>query len=148
MSAPNVFDASKYAVWVVALCVTVLLVLGISGREHDRTLHLAGHEYSLEVANNSAERTKGLSGRDGLGQQSGMLFAYDVTAKRCFWMKDMRFSIDIVWVDPQQKITHIQSRVAPSSYPQTYCADARYVIELPAGTAERHDLRVGRRLTF
>jgi uncharacterized protein len=148
VSAPNVFDASKYAVGVVAACVTTLLIVGMSAQSHGRTLHLATAKYGLEVANNTAERAKGLGGRNQLGADRGMLFVYDAPAVQCFWMKDMHFAIDMVWADQHKQVTHIKRRVTPQTYPKTYCASARYVIELPAGAADRNKLRLGDALTF
>jgi uncharacterized membrane protein (UPF0127 family) len=148
VSAPNVYDASKYAFWVVALCVIVLIVLGISGHGHDRTLRLPSGNYGLKIANNTAERAKGLGGRDHLDEGSGMLFVFSETGKRCFWMKDMRFSIDMLWVDGTKKLTHIEHSVAPETYPNPFCADGRYVIELPAGVAAHNHLQAGDTITF
>ena len=59
------------------------------------------------------------------------------------WMKDMHFNIDIIWLNESTRITSIAPDLSPSTYPQTYCADAKYVVELPAGEAARQGLRVG-----
>jgi len=148
VSAPNIFDVSKYAGWFTVLCVAVLVVLGIIGRNHSRTVELGTVAYNLDVANNSAERAKGLGGREQLDNNSGMLFVFDGMAERCFWMKDMRFSIDIVWTDQAKRVTHIEQRVSPKTYPKALCADAKFVLELPAGAADRGRLRTGDALTF
>jgi uncharacterized membrane protein (UPF0127 family) len=76
-----------------------------------------------------------------------MLFVFDAPQRQGFWMKDMKFAIDIVWLDESKSIVHIESNVLPSSYPQIYRPDARakYVIEFHAQTP---DLRVGDRVDF
>lgn len=100
-------------------------------------------EYRLENVTSSAAQTQGLSGRSGLAENSGMLFSYDNVEKRCMWMKDMKFNIDIIWLDGNNRISSIVQDLSPSTYPQSYCADAKYVIELTAGEADKHNLRVG-----
>lgn len=77
-----------------------------------------------------------------------MLFLYEDEAQRCMWMKDMRFAIDMLWLDSRKKITKIQKDVRPETYPDAFCARAQYVIELKAGEAERHRLRSGQTLAF
>jgi len=72
-----------------------------------------------------------------------MLFKYENVEKRCMWMKDMKFNIDILWLDGNNRISSIVRDLSPTTYPQSYCADAKYVIELKAGEADKHNLRVG-----
>lgn len=65
------------------------------------------------------------------------------------WMKNMKFSIDMVWVNGQNKITKIEKNVTPGTYPQTFCADnTSYVLELNSGAATKAGLSVGQRLSL
>jgi hypothetical protein len=91
---------------------------------------------------------KGLSGRSGLAAGTGMLFSYEDSSEHCMWMKDMKFNIDIVWFDDSQRITSIVPDLPPDTYPQSYCARGKTVLELPAGTAAKHGLRVGQIIKF
>ncbi len=104
--------------------------------------------YYLDAARTSAKQEKGLGDREKLRFNAGMIFIYDNTANRCFWMKDMRFSIDIIWVDDTKKVTAIEHNVNPKTYPDAFCHDAQYVIELNAGEAKKADLKQGQQLTF
>ncbi len=52
----------------------------------------------VEVADTPPKQTKGLSRRDMLAQGHGMLFVYSEKAERYFWMKDMRFPLDVLWI--------------------------------------------------
>ncbi|HSH17841.1 MAG TPA: DUF192 domain-containing protein [Candidatus Saccharimonadales bacterium] len=99
--------------------------------------------YILEEKRTEAEQVRGLSGRASLSGSNGMVFIYSTVAERCMWMKEMRFAIDIIWLDSDNRIVRVQNSLAPESYPQTFCANARYVVELPAGTAARNKLAVG-----
>jgi uncharacterized membrane protein (UPF0127 family) len=106
--------------------------------------------YQLQVADTAAERSKGLGGLSVLSQDTGMLFVYDYPSKECFWMKDMRFALDIIWLNTRKQVVYMAQRVAPETYPETYCPDtpARYVIELPAGAAARGGVHTGDTLSF
>lgn len=104
--------------------------------------------YHLEVAKTVDEQRQGLSGRASLAKRDGMLFMFDTQEEQCFWMKDMRFPLDIIWVDESLKVTAVRSNVQPSTYPDAFCAEARFVIELNAGQAAQAGLTTGQRLTF
>jgi uncharacterized membrane protein (UPF0127 family) len=79
-----------------------------------------------------------------------MLFIYDTSGQWGIWMKDMRYSLDILWLDDNKKVVHKEENVAPSTYPTTFSPnhDARYVIELPAGFAAQHNVEVGQVVGF
>lgn len=106
---------------------------------------LRGEQLSLAHANSPALRVRGLSGRTSLAPFHGMLFSFDEVGRHSIWMKDMRFSIDILWLDEERRIVEIAPQVAPETYPATFAptTPARYVIELPGGTAQRLGLMVG-----
>lgn len=111
-------------------------------------LRLGGKTYTLEVARSEAAREKGLGSRLVMDKDAGMLFLYQNEAQRCFWMKDMRFPLDIIWVAASKKVTHIEAGVSPLTYPKTYCYSGQYVIELNAGQTVEDHLAVGRTLDF
>ncbi len=79
-----------------------------------------------------------------------MLFVFEGVAVQCFWMKDMHFSIDIIWLDAEKRVVHIEKDVSPETYPRTFCPSkpAKYVIELSAGEASRSSIRPGQKLSF
>lgn len=103
----------------------------------------------LEWADTDQTRLKGLSGRESLDSDSGMLFIFEQPARECIWMKNMRFSIDIIWLDEAKTISKIERNVSPETYPATFCQDeTMYVIELNAGEAEKLGLELGQKLNF
>src|SRR5581483_9076382 len=60
---------------------------------------IGSHTFQVEIASTTLQKTLGLSGRDGLGDGEGMLFLFsDSPGVQNFWMKDMKFSIDIIWI--------------------------------------------------
>lgn len=103
-----------------------------------------------EVVDTPQSRAQGLSGRASLAQDEAMLFVFDHPGKYGFWMKDMLFPIDIVWISEDGIVVHVEHNVSPSSYfttnpPQTYInkPDAMYVLELASGQAEKYGLYLG-----
>ena len=62
-----------------------------------------------------------------------------------FWMKNMNFPIDIIWIDENGNIVYRVINADPSSYPKTFTpsASARYVLEIPAYTADDYGFLVG-----
>ncbi|MBI5133973.1 MAG: DUF192 domain-containing protein [Candidatus Taylorbacteria bacterium] len=97
------------------------------------------------VSDTDELRSKGLSVFSGLGENQAMLFSFERPGEWGFWMKDMRFPIDIVWVGEDMRIVSFEERVSPSTYPTTFFpkAPAVYVIELSAGTVGRIGAREG-----
>jgi uncharacterized membrane protein (UPF0127 family) len=77
-----------------------------------------------------------------------MLFVFEEPLRHTFWMKDMKFPIDIIWLDSNGKIVHIEEKlmpcplvlVCPSYAPN---ADSLYVLETIAGFAQRHNISLG-----
>lgn len=136
---------------VGGVVIVAVATVGLGGRAAGQTTLRAGkHKYVLEAAVTPDERQKGLGGRTDLPTDHGMLFLFSGEQVRCFWMKDMHFPIDMIWLDSAKEVVHIESDVSPDSYPHEYCPDApaRYVVELRAGQARAADIRKGQTLTF
>jgi uncharacterized protein len=106
-------------------------------------IQIAGSRFSAEIADTPMARERGLSGRDSLAQNKAMLFIFDGVSTHCFWMSDMKFSIDIVWLNEQNQVTSIEKNVSPETYPKNFCHDGHAVIEFAAGTADRLRLQPG-----
>lgn len=112
------------------------------------TMTIRDRAVALEFARTRAEQSKGLGGRDSLAWHSGMLFEYPSPRFAGFWMKDMRFDIDIVWiragriVDISHRVKHYDDHPGPTIKPKEL---VETVLEVPAGYAEAHGWRVGDR---
>lgn len=96
------------------------------------------------------EKLTGLSGRDSLLPNQGMLFFFNSIGDHLIWMKDMKFSIDIVWIDENYEIVHVEKNISPETYPEVFGPDAPslYVLELPAGFSDTHGVTVGDKVEF
>lgn len=103
-------------------------------------------EYSLEIADTNEERSLGLGRRAELCSSCAMLFLFDTEAKHGFWMAEMRFALDIVWLRGDS-IVHIERRVSPESTRSYFPpSTADRVLEVNAGDFDGLD--VGDRVTF
>ncbi|MGB4759371.1 MAG: DUF192 domain-containing protein [Candidatus Saccharimonadales bacterium] len=139
----------KLLVGVVAAGVLlVLAIVLISGQEATapvaNKVSLTG--FKTETVNTTATRNRGLGGHASLGSNEAMVFDFSDGANgQCFWMKDMMFSIDIVWLDENNQVAKIADNVSPATYPKSFCAEQnpKYVIELAAGRASELGLQVG-----
>lgn len=91
----------------------------------------------VDVADTQEKRTRGLSGREALQRNTGLLFIFDTSGKHGFWMKDMNFPIDIVWIDENWRVVSVESGVEPETYPTVFYPEesAKYVLELNSGEA-------------
>ncbi len=99
----------------------------------------------IEVADTEKARQQGLSGR--INSQS-MLFVFEQPAQHVFWMKGMHFSLDFIWLD-QGKIVGVTKNALPEDPPHTFYSapiPVKTVLEVPAGTVEKYDLKVGDKL--
>lgn len=119
----------------------------IVGNEiHQVVLGRVGEAYfNFEVADTGAKRTLGLSGRDPLPATDALLFVFDTYDTHCFWMKDMKFAIDILWFDADKKLVYEKRNVTPDTYPTSFCPDVpvQYVVEVTAGVAEKNQIKLG-----
>lgn len=116
-----------------------------SPKDSLRTITVAGNTVRVGVADTPAARKQGLSGRPGLAPDEGLLFVFEKEGTWGFWMKDMRFSIDIVWVGKDGRVVFTKERATPESYPEAFVppAPALYVVELPEGYCASHNVHIG-----
>lgn len=104
----------------------------------------------LSVASTSAQKRRGLSGRKRLAEGEGMVFTYDKLGEYGFWMKDMNFPIDIIWLDEDNKVVTVKDRISPDSFPKTFrpTKPAKNVIEVASGTVGKLKIKSGDRLNL
>lgn len=114
--------------------------------DHTAAFRFASTTFFLEIADDEVERQEGLSNRQGFEEHiDGMLFVLATSSKQSIWMKDMRFALDIIWLDQNWKVVDMAEHVSPNTYPRTFVpkANADYVIELMSGRAAEMGLKIG-----
>ncbi|MDB5186103.1 MAG: hypothetical protein JWL85_626 [Candidatus Saccharibacteria bacterium] len=133
---------------LLAFFVLLTLLIGsyaVAYRQASCRLQMSDRCFRVLWATTPEARQQGLSGHPGLKDNETMVFVFDKLEVQCFWMKDMKFGLDMIWLDDQKKIVAIEQNVSPDTYPQTFCPDAqaRYVVEVNAGTANKLGLGLG-----
>jgi len=110
-----------------------------------QTVSLSGHSLSAEVVTTQEKKALGLSGRESLCADCAMLFLYEEKSIYPFWMKDMRFDLDMVWI-LGNKVVYLAKNVpfaggtAKTINPGTL---ADKVLEINAGASNRLGIKVG-----
>jgi len=101
--------------------------------------------FNVDLALFFDKKTKGLSGIDSIEENNGMLFVYFNNDIRYFWMKDMDFPIDILWIKGN-KIINISENVPVYTDEQITRINSVYpvdrVLELKAGTILKHNIKI------
>ncbi len=113
---------------------------------------LAGQNLKVLVAKDSYHLIKGLGGRESLGDYDGMIFVFNSFAKHAIVMRDMEFSIDIVWLSGAEVVdiaprVPLDLAVSEANLKRYYSrVDANLVLEFPAGWVEKSGVKIGDRL--
>ena len=104
-----------------------------------------GVNISVLVANTEQKRVSCLSGFPALSTKQGMLFVFPQMGIYPFWMKDMNFPIDIVWIDHNDVVIDRAINVTPDSYPKTFVSKgpAVFALELSANHADKYGFAIG-----
>jgi uncharacterized membrane protein (UPF0127 family) len=113
--------------------------------EQQGIITIDGQKIYVNLAENDAQQELGLGNRASLGAHQGMLFLFPNDNVHEFWMKDMSFSIDMIWFSSDGTVIYIQPNVAPSTYPDAFGPNevSRYVLEVPANFAADHGIKIG-----
>jgi len=114
-------------------------------QENERVIEIANRDVTVVVADSMIERQRGLSGKVTLEEDTGMFFIFPEEGTHGIWMKDMNFPIDIIWLDEELRIVHIEEKVVPETYPEVFTSDedALYVVELMSGFVEQYAVHEG-----
>jgi uncharacterized membrane protein (UPF0127 family) len=147
----------KICIWVfvsIGICSAVFVLYG---RFHKTFSNVSGAFVSYQdrtipviLAETDATREKGLSGTPLLAPNTGMFFIFQKPDNYGFWMKDMAYPLDIVWLDSDFHIVHIAENVKPETYPEVFYASthAMYVLELNAFDARHYNFVQGAQVQF
>ncbi len=113
------------------------------------TVHIGTATVIAEVAATDDARSRGLSGRDQLGADRGMLFVFDRPAPQVFWMEGMRFPLDIIWINDGKVVDVAENVPVPEGPPTvlTPTSFATHVLEVNAGFAAQAGVRYGTDVT-
>lgn len=146
------FD-KRFLLFLFTVIVVVFLVAYYWNRLGNQyktvSLYLGGQKFTVGVADSMALRAAGLSGRSGLRDDEGMYFIFNSPGKHSFWMKDMEFPIDIVWIKGD-RVVGFSENVQPEPNKTIFGLtiyrppeEVDRVLEVSAGTAAKYGWKVG-----
>jgi uncharacterized membrane protein (UPF0127 family) len=112
----------------------------------------SGKVLTVELMRTPEERALGVMGRTSLPRDRGLLFIFEESDFHAFWMKNCKFPIDMIWLDENGRVVHLEESVPPCKKDPcpTYSPmrRARYVVEINAGQARQEQALVGATLVF
>lgn len=100
------------------------------------------------------EQATGMMFRTSLPRDEGMLFLYGSEDKRSYWMYQCEIPLDIIWMDRSRRIVEMSKDAPPCREVAERCPSyggthpSQYVLELAAGMADEHNLRIGDVIQF
>ncbi len=130
-----------------------LLLVGCASAGETPWVELKGKRFQVELADDDAERARGLMFRDEMAPDHGMLFIHDLEEPQSYWMKNTKIPLDILYFDHDRKLVSAQEGVPPCSAgdqcpPYPSAGNALYVLELNAGIAQALAVKPGDKLVF
>ncbi len=106
-------------------------------------------QIDVQVVDHETERMQGLMYRKQIGNKEGMLFIFERSEPRSFWMKNTFISLDIFYIDEDHAIVSIRKYTKPlSTHPIPSGKPAKFVVETNAGFADKYGIREGDRISF
>ena len=106
--------------------------------------------YSIKIADSDEEKTTGLSGVEFLNESDGMLFVFDEETIPGFWTLDMKFSIDVVWINKEKVVIGIERSLIPCNGTKSFDCEIfypkvpiKYVLEVNSNSTIRHNITYG-----
>lgn len=117
----------------------------------EASVNIGTYTIEARIATTPQQLTAGLSDTPNLAPNHGMLFVMSRPSRWQFWMKDMHYNLDIIWLNTHKSVVYIAPNLSPSTFPKTYAppqSNTLYVLEVPAGTAQQHHITIGTQVHF
>lgn len=149
-TGPKSFLASFLASFVW-FAVVAALPLSACAQETPETVKVVTsggtHAFAVEIADDDAERARGLMFRETLPQDQGMLFLFPDSAERSFWMHNTPLPLDIIYISAKGEVVSIQKNAIPyDRTPLPSYGPAAAVLEINGGLSDRLGIRPGDRV--
>ncbi|MBF0619045.1 MAG: DUF192 domain-containing protein [Candidatus Omnitrophica bacterium] len=136
--------------WFMMLCFLiggVSMAMAASGR-----VCFKDACYVVDVAGNDEDRARGFMYRERIEPGQGIFFIFDSVDIYGFWMKNVKFALDIIWLDEAKRVVYIQHQAPPCSIRPCPVYEppvvSKYVVEIPPGDAGRLGIKVGDEVSF
>ena len=136
---------------LILIAIVIVLLLALFIFPNDRVVvKIDDTKVLAELVNTQEKRAKGLSNREKLKEDTGMLFVFDGLGLHGIWMKDMNFAIDILWINENMTIIDIKQDAKIESFPEVFLPkeNAKYVLEVNAGFVNTNNIKIGDKIIF
>ena len=131
--------------------VPVMREGGLEGY-NQTVVYISGVGLLADIADTPEKKTVGLGVRESMDEGEAMLFPFETEGRHSFWMQGMKFPIDIIWLDSDKTVVHIEPQLAPCTPLDcpSYQPDqnAMYVLETVAGFSEKWGVTEGTTTEF
>lgn len=148
-------------IFFISILTSILLFFGynflfkVNLNDERSAVKIGNKEYFLDVARTDEEKRKGLAKFENIKDNEGMIFIFDTPGRYSFYMKDMKFNIDIIFLDQNKKVVDLFKNVQFKDYKNPYDYevykpnyDSKFVIELKAGEIDRSGIKPGDKIDF
>lgn len=139
----------KKIIFVLVFLIALLILIIIFPKEKQSPLVVINNKtFNVEVVKTDEQRAKGLSVYDKLPLGKGMIFIFDAKDYYTFWMKDMKFPIDIIYIK-NSKIVDIYKNITPPKSQNEILPiikpreTADMVLEINAGLSDKYNFKIG-----
>ena len=135
--------------YLILISIVLIFATNLFLNKKDASSHkkiiIGNRVMRAENAESVMEKQKGLSGRNFMRKNNGMLFTFSQSDYYSFWMKDMKFPIDIIWIDENLRIINIEKNITPDTFPKKFIPQlpAKYVLEVNGGWSDKNEIKEG-----
>jgi len=133
-------------IFIILILFCVVFFIAKQQKNPRPYLTINNTKVNLIIADTPAKQVQGLSYQKDLGRDEGMLFIFSQKQNLTFWMKDMNFPLDIIWIN-DNKIIKIDKNLSPEGESPTRAYNSKipvnYVLEVNAGYSDAHNIKVG-----
>jgi hypothetical protein len=137
--------------FVIVVLIILFLLICVNQKQNRRSqsiyVKINDLRLKIQIADNLKKKFLGLSGQKKMPEQEGMLFVFNQPGSHSFWMRGMKFPLDIIWINKDLEIIEIKKDIQPDSFPQIYKSidPAKYVLEINAGLSDQYNIKEGDR---
>lgn len=139
------FEKRKIIILIFFLFFIAFLWFWFLETKEYKEIEIGSSKIKVELAISETDKIKGLSFRQNFGQSQGLLFVYAKPARPNFWMKQMNFPIDIIWIAQNQVIGFEKNLLPEGENPKKIYQppnEIDFVLEVPAGFIEANNIKI------
>lgn len=156
------YNNSMFKNFLIILGVAIALIISSSSWSPDtdpkeivqktsgtkKTIYIQNVKLAVDIADEPHEQTRGLSGKEYMAENEGMIFVFSESIIPAFWMKDMKLALDIIWVDAENTIIGIEKNVSTDTFPKIFSPPSpiKYALEVNANWSDKNQINPGDKL--